>query len=1711
MSGKKETPNSRAPPLNLTTPRRDLKILSSPLDTQQDTRAHNSNIQYNCSHSDSKIYKVTKPARYLTSHESICSRRSHHIHNKSLHEDSTKALSWVNSLINRGKSILSTMEKEDSLFERELEKERQRSQLHDSLMNTYTGSNKPHQRLLDLKKRQYGTDTSFQNNDEIPLDSFISSVSPEVEDETSSNISFDEDEDLEDDRSSVKSNNVRKDENDLFGEGEDSEDTGDRSDASIIILSDEEYAGGAASRDVSDEGEYNSQEEEQAEKVGRDQEQENAYISEVVATVTTFSNISDHKNYSRKAKMQLENNDNDDDDLESSPEKYGGHDDVDEDVDESYHEGEAKDSIDFSKYMQPRTSNIKASNVSKHQSCHNQIRHTYSEDGTFDSGSVNISMDDESEGERNEEEGSSLYSEDAASMHFSNEQELLDSESDSGQESEKEKLRDFEYEVVHGKENTLEKTHSISDSKNKRINKGAHSEDEKEDQESGRQSDEDDSIQISSDDSIKIASDDSFHESNIDDSDSTLERKGIHSDDGGNYEAISESTENNLDQQQQNFENSEDNLYDLAKKAMLQLQEGKNLIRFQAEEKVSESDQDHSDRIDISTISSQEIEEQTSTRKDSAYRIGNENPEVHRDGSQLFDEVITEKASEKYSENPLEGELKSLSADSTLNNLSIVDEDTVYYSLDETDVGPENFTNAPVLKTKPTSSAYEIVFSGSVYSSTSSEDNSEIMPSQVEYASPFVNDPFDALDDDYEKKNSILKSTLAALAGPIDSETEEQESTEFCSTFKSGSFDVVRKLSEEIHQMSDSDENTDTGNEDMRTENNKEKGTISIVTTAADKSIEENVDETYFSAVNYTNIREDSSSEEVIEEPALGAEGDSRLCVKEMNEVETSTDCEDGKGDENDNMTRNVFAPNSSDEYQPVGSSPGSPPIKIKSKDSDTEKELLGKDFTTPKLDADVIIEGPSEEMRSQDSSHQENATHLEVNYKVVDLNRKHDKGYTENSSDEDPTGSEFGYEVAADSANGGKKISMGEGDSGFIEPKSETAGTNDGEELPTKEISATLPVEVHNENMFTEVNCQKTKRKDEEMDDIKDVNTNEAQITVIETIDEDVNENSTKKLEKTWVEKTHYEDFSGTKTTALEENANMNNRGSQASSESEQKVGCTGGESSEDDIKVNLEVQPPGPKLQSVKSLKPVSTYSNVFSSPIRALETVRKEVGKVVDLAESFVKKIDVMDSESDDAAGISNGSEELSEDTISCDASDDTEKIIRKEKDNWYKGEATAIEEVTTKAYSSNHIVHAINMETTKNGHDEGKSSHSSCFEISEQELMDNDNLQESKGSLIERLQLDQNNDYDIEEEEDESIYREKKSANIHADDIDDIEKQQLLKNLNYLQNYSQKLTENFKRGTDQVKSKEIDTGGYQDMKIEKPVEEKYVGAIEEDSVPELDTSAQSIESEEDLSKEQEKSIEELHSEPEGEKLFALDMQTPTQTAAFAKSDDEEKQRGVIPSTDLPSDPPSDTEETTDSYTNLKMESKSLEMDAPISQEVYEILSDTPNEVLLETNDELTSAMLEKDNKGTKTPTLDDGSEDSSYYNISHKSGGNSTSIKVDEGEGFEFKAEDIPIEIEIEEEQEKMPSNSTLEGNKLKAESNNEEGLGINDAEVIGPEEEESKTKKKSRKRNYNSRRRKRKITEDSSTNSRSKRSKGHGVKARKKNARSSGSR
>nr|CAI6683574.1 BPK_HP1_G0043840.mRNA.1.CDS.1 [Saccharomyces cerevisiae] len=78
-------------------------------------------------------------------------------------------------------------------------------------------------------------------------------------------------------------------------------------------------------------------------------------------------------------------------------------------------------------------------------------------------------------------------------------------------------------------------------------------------------------------------------------------------------------------------------------------------------------------------------------------------------------------------------------------------------------------------------------------------------------------------------------------------------------------------------------------------------------------------------------------------------------------------------------------------------------------------------------------------------------------------------------------------------------------------------------------------------------------------------------------------------------------------------------------------------------------------------------------------------------------------------------------------------------------------------------------------------------------------------------------------------------------------------------------------------------------------------------------------------------------------------------------------------IYPSTDLPSDPPSDKEEVTDSYPYSNSENITAEKSAPTSPEVYEIFSDTPNEVPMEINDEIPATTLEKHDKTNVTSVL------------------------------------------------------------------------------------------------------------------------------------------
>ena len=364
------------------------------------------------------------------------------------------------------------------------------------------------------------------------------------------------------------------------------------------------------------------------------------------------------------------------------------------------------------------------------------------------------------------------------------------------------------------------------------------------------------------------------------------------------------------------------------------------------------------------------------------------------------------------------------------------------------------------------------------------------------------------------------------------------------------------------------------------------------------------------------------------------------------------------------------------------------------------------------------------------------------------------------------------------------------------------------------------------------------------------------------------------------------------------------------------------------------------------------------------------------------------------------------------------------------------------------------------------------------------------------LIEPSQAEEYNEnihYHAAEEDGEPIYDEEMSINVHTNNLDDFKRRQLLEKLGDLQNYSQSLSEGSGLGTDQEKLKKVNTGDFEDATTVKVIEEEYVGAIEEDSVPELDLSAQSIESEEKLLMKEEKSIDALHSEPEEEEQFDFETQTPLETAASGESDGEEQIYGIIPSTDLPSDPPSDTEETADLYNNSNTESMEVETNSFASPEVYEISSDTPNEVPVEAGDKQLNAMSGKDSSMTTASILGVGSDDSPSHDVVNRTEEKSVDIKINEDGESESRAIDIPVEVYGKEEREEKPSDAKLEKEELKLDD--EEILDMKEAEKINLEESKSKPKKKSRKRNYNSRRRKRKITEDSGPGTRAKRSKG----------------
>lgn len=101
---------------------------------------------------------------------------------KTAHEDSSKALSWVGSLIKRGRSILSNLKEEDKTFEKQLREEAETHRLHEELVNNVL--NDVDGEIVDATTgKGYGTDTSFKNFDGTLRDSFTDSGASKSEDD----------------------------------------------------------------------------------------------------------------------------------------------------------------------------------------------------------------------------------------------------------------------------------------------------------------------------------------------------------------------------------------------------------------------------------------------------------------------------------------------------------------------------------------------------------------------------------------------------------------------------------------------------------------------------------------------------------------------------------------------------------------------------------------------------------------------------------------------------------------------------------------------------------------------------------------------------------------------------------------------------------------------------------------------------------------------------------------------------------------------------------------------------------------------------------------------------------------------------------------------------------------------------------------------------------------------------------------------------------------------------------------------------------------------------------------------------------------------------------------------------------------------------------------------------------------------------------------
>lgn len=138
--------NDNTRKLKLTTPKRNLKRYTSPLDQRRNGLP--SPLRRANGHSTG--FRIRKPPIYhiLTRHASL----THQVDN--IREDSTKTLEWMGSLIKRAKNVLKELDEDDIALEEELYEEARKRKLHENMIQGILDHSLNESQPIDISKSQ---------------------------------------------------------------------------------------------------------------------------------------------------------------------------------------------------------------------------------------------------------------------------------------------------------------------------------------------------------------------------------------------------------------------------------------------------------------------------------------------------------------------------------------------------------------------------------------------------------------------------------------------------------------------------------------------------------------------------------------------------------------------------------------------------------------------------------------------------------------------------------------------------------------------------------------------------------------------------------------------------------------------------------------------------------------------------------------------------------------------------------------------------------------------------------------------------------------------------------------------------------------------------------------------------------------------------------------------------------------------------------------------------------------------------------------------------------------------------------------------------------------------------------------------------------------------------------------------------------------------